>query len=149
MSSGWFGYWQHLIQMTYGHCSMSSGWHPYHYPIQSGRNNGIWTVSHADDHISSGWLIADALSHPDDLAGVGISYWLLTANSLCHLVDIPFHLTSSGWHNWGWYLILMCYYVIQVRYASFLKSFRWDSKFRFFTTHGGPQRFCTVAQSCI
>ena len=45
----------------------------------------------------------------DDLAGVGISYLLVTANSLCHLVGIPFHLMSSGWIDWDWYLILMSY----------------------------------------
>ena len=31
-----------------------------------------------------------------------------------------------------------CYYVIRMRYASFLKSSGWDSKFRFFRTRGGP-----------
>ena len=57
--------------------------------------------------------MADALCHPCDLAGVGISSGWITANSLCHPDNILFHLMSSGWLNCGWYLIRMSYnYVI-------------------------------------
>ena len=49
--------------------------------------------------------MVDALCHPDDLAGVGILFGWITANSLCHPDDILFPLMSSGWLNWGWYLI--------------------------------------------
>ena len=87
-------------------------------------HNVIWILSHPDelapDRISSGWLIADACCHPDDLAGVGISYWLVTAKALCPLVDIPFHLKSSGWLNWSWYLIRMSY-------SNVILSSRWDT----------------------
>ena len=31
-----------------------------------------------------------------------------------------------------------CYYVIRITYASFLKSSKWDSQFRFFTARDGP-----------
>ena len=51
--------------------------------------------------------MADALCHPDDLAGVGVSSGWVTVNSLCHPDDILFHLISSGWLSWGWYLIRM------------------------------------------
>ena len=57
--------------------------------------------------ISSGWLMADALCHPDDLAGDGISPEWVTANSLCHPDDILFHRMPSGLVNWVWYLIRM------------------------------------------
>ena len=59
--------------------------------------------------MSSGWLIVDALCHPDDLPGVGISSGWVTANSLCHPDDMLFHFMSSGWLNWGWFLIRMSY----------------------------------------
>ena len=81
--------------------------------------------------MSSGWLTMLSyvirirsliwwLSHPDDLAGVGISSGWLTVNSLCHPDDIPFHLMSSGWLNWAWYLILMSY-------GSVIMSSGWDT----------------------
>ena len=60
------------------------------------------------------------LSHPGDLAGVGISSGWLTVNSLCHPDDIPFHLMSSGWLNWAWYLIRMSY-------GSVIMSSGWDT----------------------
>ena len=53
--------------------------------------------------------MADALCHPDDLAGVGISSGWVTANSFCQPDDILFHIMSSGWLNRGWYLIRMSY----------------------------------------
>ena len=111
-SSGWLNYSQYLIRMTYGHCRMSSG-----------------------------WLMANALCHPNDLAGISISSGWVTANSVCHPDDILDHLVSSRWLNWSWYLswvtaMLLCH--PDERYASFLKSSGWDSKFRFFTTRGGP-----------
>ena len=81
--------------------------------------------------MSSGWLTMLSygirirsliwwLSHPDDLAGVGISSGWLTVNSLCHPDDIPFHLMSSGWLNWAWYLIRMSY-------GSVIMSSGWDT----------------------
>ena len=113
-------------------------------------------LCHPDDlpgvGISSGWVTANSLCHPDDilfhlchpddLPDVGISSGWVTANSLCHPDDILFHFMSSGWLSWGWIFhpdeLRQCYYVIRMRYASFLKSSEWDSKFRFSTTRGGP-----------
>ena len=93
-----------------------TGCHPNdlrYYPISSGGHNVIWTLSHPDEldshRISYGWLMADASCHLDDLAGFGIPSGRVTTNSLCHQDHIPFHLMSSGWLNWGWYLIRMSY----------------------------------------
>ena len=80
-------------------------------------------LCHPDDlpgvGISSGWVTANSLCHPDDiffhlchpddLPDVGISSGWVTANSLCHPDDILFHFMSSGWLNWGWFLIRMSY----------------------------------------
>ena len=120
-SSVWLSFSQYLIWMTYGHCRMSSGW--LTILPSFGRHNVIWTISHPDeldpDRISSAWLIINALCHPDDLA-VGISSGWVTVNSLCHPDDIPFHRMSSGWLNWGWYLIWMSY-------GSVIMSSGWDT----------------------
>ena len=81
------------------------------------------SLSHPDDlaiPMSSGWLIVDALCHPDDLPGVGISSGWVTANSLCHPDDILFHFMSSEWHNWGWFLIRMSY-------GNVIMSSGWDT----------------------
>ena len=104
--------------------SISSGWlmdiaacHLHdlrYYLITSGRHDVIWTLGHPGeldaDRISSGGLMDDAFCHLGDLAVVGISSGWVTANSLCH-PDIPFLLMSSGWLNWGWYLI-RCYGIV-------------------------------------
>ena len=101
-SSGWVSYWQYLIRMTYDQCRMSSGW--------------LTMLSYVIRIRSLIWW----LSHPDDLAGVGISSGWLTVNSLCHPDDISFHLMSSGWLNWAWYLIRMTY-------GSVIMSSGWDT----------------------
>ena len=88
--------------MTYDQCRMSSGW--------------LTMLSYVIRIRSLIWW----LSHPDDLAGVGISSGWLTVNSLCHPDDIPFHLMSSGWLNWAWYLIRMSY-------GSVIMSSGWDT----------------------
>ena len=84
----------------------------------------IWSLSYSDysaiPSISPGWLLVDALCHPDDLAGVGISSGWVTANPLCHPDDKLFHLMSSGWLNWGWYLIRMIY-------GNVIMSSGWDT----------------------
>ena len=81
----------------------------------------IWFLSHpAIPSISSGWLIVDALCHPDDLPGVGISSGRVTANSLCHPDDTLFHFMSSGWLNGGWFLIRMSYFNV-------IMSSGWDT----------------------
>ena len=66
--------------------------------------------------------MADALCHPNDSAGVGISSWRVTATSLCHPGDIPLplHLMSSGWLNW-------CSYILQMSYKNVIMSSRWDT----------------------
>ena len=98
--------------MTCGHCRMLSGWLMM-LPYVIRMRQLMWSLSHLDDlaipSISSGWHMADALCHPDDLAGVGISSGRVTTNSLCHPDDILFHIMSSVWLNWGWYLIRMSY----------------------------------------
>ena len=98
-----------------------------YYSILSGRHNIIWTLGHPDkldpDRISSGWLLADALCHPDDLPGIGISSGWVAVKSWCHPDDpddILFHLMSSGWLNWGWYLI-------RISYGSVIMSSGWDT----------------------
>ena len=91
-------------------------------------------LCHPDDlpgvGISSGWVTANSLCHPDDilfhlchpddLPDVGISSGWVTANSLCHLDDILFHFMSSGWLNWGWFLIRMSY-------GNVIMSSGWDT----------------------
>ena len=97
----------------------------------------MWSLSHPDYldilGISSGWLVPDALCHPDDLAGVGISSGRVTANSLYHPDDILSHLLTSGWLNWGWYLI-------QMSFGNVIMSSEWHTLpfLRFSTTRGGP-----------
>ena len=89
--------WWYLIRITYGQCSMSSGWlnrlrcylmpvvsHPddlwtmpyvsdglWCYHKLSGWHNDIWTLYHPADlapgGISAGWLMAYAVSHPGDI----------------------------------------------------------------------------------
>ena len=88
--------------MTYEQYRMSSGW--------------LTMLSYVIRIRSLIWW----LSHPDDLAGVGISSGWLTVNSLCHPDDIPFHLMSSGWLDWAWYLIRMSY-------GSVIMSSGWDT----------------------
>ena len=63
---------------------------------------------------------------------------------------------SSGWLSWSWCLIrrsydAWCYYVIRMTYASILKSSGWYSKFRFFTTRGGPSAlpYLWSVYSCV
>ena len=114
--------------------SISSGWlvdiagcHPdnlRYFPISPGRHNVIWTGAHPDDLWTMHCVIRMTLTV------VGTSSGWVTAFSLCHPDDIPFHLMSSGWLNWGWYLIRISYHVIRMRYASF----------RFFTARGGYTR---------
>ena len=104
---------QRKFYQTTNHFIQENACHPddlRYYAISFGRHNVIWTLSHpgevASDRISSRWLMADALCHPDDLANVISSGWV-TANSLCHPDNIPFHLMScidltevgisSGW----------------------------------------------------
>ena len=58
--------------------------------------------------MSSGWL-RDEIS----------SGWV-TANSLCHPDDILFHFMSSGWLNWCWFLI-------QMSYGNVIISSGWDT----------------------
>ena len=104
--------------------------------ISSGRHHVIWTLSQPDelapDRISSRWLRvqmtswrpdeirSDAWCHPNDLAGVGISSRRVTVNSSYHPDDIRFQLMSSGWLNWGWYLI-------QMSYDNVIMSSKWDT----------------------
>ena len=111
---------------------ISSGWvtanslcHPYDI---------LFHLCHPDDlpdvGISSGWVTANSLCHPDDilfhlchpddLPDVGISSGWVTANSLCHPDDILFHFMSSGWLNWGWFLIRMSY-------GNVIMSSGWDT----------------------
>ena len=77
-SSGWVSSLPYLIRMAYGRCTMSSGWLSC---------------------ISTGWV---------------------TANPLCHPDDIPFHPMSTRWLIWGWYLIRMSY-------SNVIMSYRWDT----------------------
>ena len=91
-------------------------------------------LCHPDDlpgvGISSGWVTANSLCHPDDilfhlchpddLPDVGISSGWVMANSLCHPDDILFHFMSSGWLNWGWFLIRMSY-------GNVIMSSGWDT----------------------
>ena len=91
-------------------------------------------LCHPDDlpgvGISCGWVTANSLCHtddilfhlchPDDLPDVGISSGWVTANSLCHPDDILFHFMSSGWLNWGWFLIRMSY-------GNVIMSSGWDT----------------------
>ena len=83
----------------------------------------MWSLSHPDDlaipSMSPGWLIVDALCHPD-LPGVGISSGWVTANPWCHPDDILFHFMLSGWLNWGWFLIRMSY-------GNVIMSSEWDT----------------------
>ena len=103
--SGWLSYWQHLIRMTYGQLTMSSGWHTNPAPPKSsGWHNVIWSLSHPDDSaigsISSGWLMANLLCHPDDI-------WISQK--------------SSGWHNVIWSQ------VIRMTYSQCLDDLRWHT----------------------
>ena len=91
-------------------------------------------LCHPDDllgvGISSGWVTANSLCHPDDilfhlcrpddLPDIGISSGWVTANSLCHPDDMLFHFMSSGWLNWGWFLIRMSY-------GNVIMSSGWDT----------------------
>ena len=111
---------------------MSSGWHSALAISHS--DDVIWTLNHPDDM---------PVSHPDHLTGVGIS-------------------SSFGWHTPPSYVIQLtqlklvsypgefrqCYYVIRMRYASFLKSSGWDNKFWFFTTRDGPSALPYIA-TCV
>ena len=58
-------------------------------------------------HKSSGW--DQELTHPDAF-GIKWHYLIRTeGNIVSHQDDIPFHLMSFGWLNWGCYLIRMSY----------------------------------------
>ena len=104
--------------------------------ISSGRHHVIWTLSQPDelasDRISprrltvrmTSWrpdeIRSDAWCHPNDLAGVGISSRWVTVNSSYHPDDIRFQFMSSGWLNWGWYLI-------QMSHDNVILSSKWDT----------------------
>ena len=81
-SSKWLSSWWYLIRMTNGRCSMPSGWLtmlPFVTRLtywnlntkSSGWHDGIWNLSHQVDlspgGISSGWLMANEVCHPDVL----------------------------------------------------------------------------------
>ena len=138
--------------MTYDQCSIPYGW----------QNDA--TLSHRDDlAISSGWLVANAVCHPD---------------------NTPCHCMSSRWVAWGWYLTRMTYgqcsissgwhttppyviwmswlglishpddlrhfyYAIRMTYAPTLTSSWWDSRFKIFTTHGEPSALPNESIMCF
>ena len=80
-SSGWHSHFQYLIQMTYRHCRMSSGWLTIlPYLIRA-------TQSHLNPK-SSGW----------------VSSWP-------YLIQMTYGrcIMSSGWLSWHWYLIWISY----------------------------------------
>ena len=121
-SSGWLRD-QMCYHMTWGNIES----HPddntaaslsHRYEIRPGANSSGWHNGSID--ISSGWLIADALCHPDDLAGVDISSGWVTANSLCHPDDIPFHLMPSEWVIFGWL-------IVRTSYGNVIMSSEWGT----------------------
>ena len=69
-SSEWLNYSQYLIQITYVHCRVSSGWLTM-LPYVIRMRWLCWSLSHPDDlailSISSGWFMGIAWCHPDDL----------------------------------------------------------------------------------
>ena len=130
--------WPYLIRMTYDQCRYHPDdvvlCHPDEITNLIRKSSGWLSYS----QYPTGWLMADALCHPDDLTGVGISYGWVTTNSLSHPDYIPFHpddlmrLVSHPDES------RQCYYITRMRYVFFLKSSGRDSKFRFSTPRGGP-----------
>ena len=80
-SHGWLSYSQNPVRMTYGHCSMSPGWHtilPY--------------------------LIRTTWRHLNPNSSKWVSAWP-------YLIRMTYGrcIMSSGWLSWRWYLIQMSY----------------------------------------
>ena len=104
----------HLIRMTNGECSMSSGWHndaTLSHPDYIAEFIVAWVIVDAGCHPdglrccskSSGWhnLIQ---SHPDELALGHISSEWVTDIAVRHPGDSWYCLMSSGWHGVIWTL---------------------------------------------
>ena len=93
-SSGWLrDQMCYLIRMIWGNIEshpddiLTAASLSHRYEIRPGATSSGW--HNVSISISSGWLIADALCHPEDLA----------AASLSHRYEIRPGATSSGWHN--------------------------------------------------
>ena len=120
ISPGWLNYWQYVIRMTYGYCSMSPGWDNYVVPKSSGwlsYRQYLIRLTYQYYRMSSVWLtilsylihdVIWTLSHPDELAPGRISSGWVLNTAVYHPDDIYRHM-SSGWLSWNWYLIRMSY----------------------------------------
>ena len=133
-SSGWLSNWHYVTRMTYGQCTMSSGWYNVRWTLR--HPDELLVVSHSDDLWTMQddiWMTCDvalwhpdeiakiwSLSHPDDLPIPSISPGWVPVNSFGHPDDILFHLMSSRWLNWGWYLVWMSY-------GNVIMSSGWDT----------------------
>ena len=119
-------------------------------------------------HKSSGWHPALTISQSDDLLKlycqdlIRVTYgrcimssgWLIWRSHLIRMSNGKF-IMSSRWHTPPSYVIRMtylrlvplldelrqCYFVIRMKYASFLKSSGWHSKFRFSPKRGRTSTF--------
>ena len=130
-SSGWLREASYVIRMTWYICHKSSGWY-----------NLILIPK------SFGWLsYSQYLIQMTDAHCRMSSRWLTWRWYLIRMSYGKF-IMSIRWHTLPSYVMRMtelrlgshrdelrqCYYVIQMRYASFLKSSVWDSKFDFCNT---------------
>ena len=93
MSSGWVCWGWYPIRMTYGQCSVSSGWDTM--PPYVTRMSWLGLISHTDDLLPTQYVIRmthhATLCLLDELAGADISSGWVAALLLCHPDDIRSH----------------------------------------------------------
>ena len=87
--------------MTFGHCSMSSGWHIIHR-MSSGRLSRNWyliRMSYDNAVMSSGWHRLPFVSHPDEIANFDFPH---------HAVALQrFRMSLNVKQHWNRYIVIL------------------------------------------